>query len=808
MFCLILSTGKISAQVVECGVPDMPYSVWQQKLSGCSNPQLPGAGNWDVPIWVTIVRQNNGYSLHNDIFAPKQIIGEVNSYFNSGIHFYVCGVTYLNSDQYYDLKRTSDVNGPSEVPGLEAAAHALNPIEYPKGYVDVFFLGSMTPGGAYANEPLGSYRGSILMTYFSGNTLAHELGHYFGLPHTFQGGVSVFFPNNPEFAQYVHPGGLPVVLSTGTFACDETGDYICDTPGDPRLCSAPFPQCDFLGCLPGFTHDPLGIAYAPDITLLMSYYGCRNRFSDKQNEIMVGMLTGHPDWAFLNDSEIPNCQELPYDEGLVVRNCEGVMIGTNQPAPAQTPMEEVEVSMENISNFSCGDFTDGNGVYKTFLCLTNPLYTGPDLLSLMPDLEYIGPLEGVGIGDLQRISKHILAIEPFENPFQIIAADANNSGSVTTFDIVELRKLILGIYTNLPNNSSWRYIPDYCFEDNAFYNSFYDPSPFNQFVNPFDAKWTNPDEPAPIPPATNERSYGAGGAVPNANSWMDHVSINPTGQIARNSAIPWSFTGIKVGDVNCDAVLPFASEVPDKNFTTLGHTPLITNQVFTLHIKVLGNAQISAWQLGIDFAEDSLQILQIQAGNTSETFSLDNFGITDVGQGKFRALHFSEDGTGQNLNNKTVFKLVIKALKPIANIGQRFRLKNAVLPEKFYTTDGEEVENIGLYLQVVNGSTNGLGSMSNLGIVQKDISENVFSVSAYPIPFTSEVNFDFFLDNDEKVQLSLYDNFGRMLTQHSATFNMGPNSMRVNGLSEYPNGLYFYSFVAGGQTCFGKVVKK
>jgi len=79
LFCLILSTGKISAQVVECGVPDMPYSVWQQKLSGCSNPQLPGAGNWDVPIWVTIVRQNNGYSLHNDIFAPKQIIGEVNS---------------------------------------------------------------------------------------------------------------------------------------------------------------------------------------------------------------------------------------------------------------------------------------------------------------------------------------------------------------------------------------------------------------------------------------------------------------------------------------------------------------------------------------------------------------------------------------------------------------------------------------------------------------------------------------------------------------------------------------------------------
>lgn len=807
-FCLILLTSKISAQVVECGVPDMPYSVWQQKLSGCSNPQLPGAGNWDVPIWVTIVRQTNGYSHLNDVFAPKQIIGEVNSYFDNGIQFYVCGVTYLNSDQFYDLKRTSDVNGPSEVPGLEAAAHALNPVEYPKGYVDVFFLGSMIPGGDYCNVPSGNYRGSILMTDFDGNSLAHELGHYFGLPHTFQGGVStIFFPNNPEFVQYVHPGGLPVVLSTGTFGCDETGDYICDTPADPRQCSVNFPQCDFLGCSAGFTHDPLGVAYAPDITLLMSYYGCRNRFTNDQSEIMVGMLTGHPDWAFLNDNEIPNCQELPYDKGLLVRNCEGIMIGTNQPAPTQTPMEEVEVSMENINNFSCGDFTDNNGVYQTFICLTNPLYVGPDLLSLIPDVEYLNPLEGVDVGDLQRISKHILGIEPFESPFQIIAADANNSGSVTTFDIVELRKLTLGIYDVLPNNSSFRYVPDYCFEDNAFYNEFYDPPPFNQFVNPFDAKWTNPDEPAAIPPATNERSYGGGGAVPNANSWMDHVSINPIGQIARNTTIPWSFTGIKVGDVNCDAVLPFASEAPDKNFTTLGHTPLITNQIFTLHIKASGSTPISAWQLGVDFAEDSLQILQIQSGNTSETFSLENFGITNEEQGEFRALNFSENGTGQNLNGKTLFKLVIKALNPIPNIGQRFRLRNAILPEKFYTTGGEEVENIGLYLEVVNGS-NGLGLTSNVGNVLKDISEDVFSVSAYPVPFTSEVNFDFLLATDEKVKVSLFDSFGRLLTTRSESFTKGPNSMSVSGLSEHPNGLYWYSFTVGGRTFFDKIVKK
>ncbi|HLP95948.1 MAG TPA: T9SS type A sorting domain-containing protein, partial [Saprospiraceae bacterium] len=60
--------------------------------------------------------------------------------------------------------------------------------------------------------------------------------------------------------------------------------------------------------------------------------------------------------------------------------------------------------------------------------------------------------------DLVLISKHILGLEPLNSPYKMIAADANKSGSITTFDIVEIRKLILGIYTELPNNTSWRFV--------------------------------------------------------------------------------------------------------------------------------------------------------------------------------------------------------------------------------------------------------------------------------------------------------------------------------------------------------------
>lgn len=78
----------------------------------------------------------------------------------------------------------------------------------------------------------------------------------------------------------------------------------------------------------------------------------------------------------------------------------------------------------------------------------------------------INPLNGVTTNDLVLISKHILGIQPFDSPWKYIAADANQDGKVSTSDIVALKKLILGITTELPNGKSWRFVPqDYTFPD-------------------------------------------------------------------------------------------------------------------------------------------------------------------------------------------------------------------------------------------------------------------------------------------------------------------------------------------------------
>jgi len=70
----------------------------------------------------------------------------------------------------------------------------------------------------------------------------------------------------------------------------------------------------------------------------------------------------------------------------------------------------------------------------------------------------VGWLNGVSTLDLLLIQKHILGLELLEGPYKRIAADANNDQKISAIDLVELRKLILGIYTEIPNNESWRFV--------------------------------------------------------------------------------------------------------------------------------------------------------------------------------------------------------------------------------------------------------------------------------------------------------------------------------------------------------------
>jgi len=65
---------------------------------------------------------------------------------------------------------------------------------------------------------------------------------------------------------------------------------------------------------------------------------------------------------------------------------------------------------------------------------------------------------GVNTLDIVKIQRHILGLETFQSPYQTLAADANDDERVTAADLLALRKLVLGVYDELPDNEVWRFV--------------------------------------------------------------------------------------------------------------------------------------------------------------------------------------------------------------------------------------------------------------------------------------------------------------------------------------------------------------
>lgn len=113
------------------------------------------------------------------------------------------------------------------------------------------------------------------------------------------------------------------------------------------------------------------------------------------------------------------------------------------------PLEDVAVRLSG--NQAATVKTNLDGIFEF-----NDLQEGYDY-SVEPALS--GDFKnGVSTYDLVLVSKHILGVEKLSSPYQVIAADVNRSNSVTSLDLIHLRKLILSINDTFPNNTSWRFV--------------------------------------------------------------------------------------------------------------------------------------------------------------------------------------------------------------------------------------------------------------------------------------------------------------------------------------------------------------
>jgi len=118
---------------------------------------------------------------------------------------------------------------------------------------------------------------------------------------------------------------------------------------------------------------------------------------------------------------------------------------------AGSTVNEVEVNLDsNLPEYPRTALTSNDGAYS-FIATNSVDYE----VSAIKDVDY---LNGVSTLDLVKIQRHILGLESLNSPYKMIAADINADNEIKASDLSQLRKLILGVITDLPTNDSWRFV--------------------------------------------------------------------------------------------------------------------------------------------------------------------------------------------------------------------------------------------------------------------------------------------------------------------------------------------------------------
>lgn len=133
------------------------------------------------------------------------------------------------------------------------------------------------------------------------------------------------------------------------------------------------------------------------------------------------------------------------DSAVVAQVAGGIL------SPDNIPVVGVEVSAKGTALFEQTVTTSESGIFE----LNLPKGIGYTISFAKED----DPANGLTTFDILLVRKHILGITPFDKDWQHLAADMNKSGSVSAFDMVNMRQIILGITEGEYADNPWRYMP-------------------------------------------------------------------------------------------------------------------------------------------------------------------------------------------------------------------------------------------------------------------------------------------------------------------------------------------------------------
>jgi hypothetical protein len=303
------------------------------------------------------------------------------------------------------------------------------------------------------------------------------------------------------------------------------------------------------------------------------------------------------------------------------------LIATDESEPV------VGVSVDVSGASTLKQITANTGAYA-FSNLTK----GADYsLSAQLDKDHIN---GVSTFDLVLIQKHILGTKLIDNPYRQIAADVNNSKSISTLDMIQIRKLILQVDDKFKSVPSWKFV-------DAAYR-------FPDASNPFGAEY---------PEVINVNNL-------NGNVKADFVAIK-MGDVNGNAA---TVNGIAAAEIRTNRHLLLAAE----------EQAMKVDASYEVAIRAKDLQNIQGYQFTLTYAQNLVELEGIEYGVTKA----DNFGI------------FKDKGaitTSWNLNsgvgaagNEVLFTLKLKA-KANTKLSEVLNISSRLTPAEAYDKENETI---------------------------------------------------------------------------------------------------------------------
>jgi len=358
------------------------------------------------------------------------------------------------------------------------------------------------------------------------------------------------------------------------------------------------------------------------------------------------------------------------------------------------------------------------------------------------------PMNGVSTLDLVLIQKHILGIELLDSPYKILAADIDNDKQITAIDLVELRKLILATYEDLPNNESWRFIPK--------------STTFNDIQNPW-----------------------------NASEVLEMKEVTTDYKSE-------DFIGLKVGDVNATAA-PHSLMGIEVRGNETGLLFEINDQVFKrgdvvrVDFRSPNFRGISGWQGTLSAtsselrAASSLNLTELIPGKLN--LSNQNLGLRHAEEGMITMSWNTNARSGLDIEEQQIlFTLVFKAQ-------ENGRLS--------------EVLRIGSQHTIAE-SYQGRGELGNLGIRFVQNGNEIVAKSAlyqnYPNPFDQRTVIGINLAAQGKGTLKVYDATGRTIKSVERDWTKGYHEVWFDRKEIGATGVLYYRFESGFFTASKKMI--